>query len=343
MVSARIPAVKLSEVKELGLIERIRQRGLWRPEGVVRGIGDDAAVFRLGAGRVAVVTTDLLVEGVHFRLARAEPRRLGGKALAVNLSDLAAMGARPREAFLAVAAPGSLAVATIDAFLDGFEEMARRHQVNLLGGDTSASPGGLFVAVTVVGDAEEGRLVYRSGARPGDVIYVTGTLGDSRLGLLLLERGLSLAGDDRQALVRAHELPEPQVAEGEWLAGSGAVSAMLDLSDGLATDLERVLEASGGLGATLSAEDLPLSAAFAQVCRELGEDPLEMALAGGEDYRLLFTAPAAGAAALEAGYRERFGEAVRPIGLITADPGLRLARGGRVETVARRGFEHWSE
>ena len=211
----------LAETGEGELIRRIRRRGLCRPQGVVRGIGDDAAVYEVTPGRVAVVSTDMLLEGVHFRLARSEPHRLGRKLLAVNLSDLAAMGATPREAFLALAAPGDSPTQVIEQLLDGFLELASEHQVNLLGGDTCASPQGLVVTVTLCGEAAAERLVYRSGARPGDLLAVTGTLGDAAAGLEWLERGLPR--EQALAVLAAHEDPSPEVAAGIWLAATGAV------------------------------------------------------------------------------------------------------------------------
>jgi thiamine-monophosphate kinase len=261
--------------------------------------------------------------------------------MAVNLSDIAAMGARPRQAFLALAAPGAMAVAVLDAVLEGFEEEGRRHGTALLGGDSCTSPGPLVLAVTVIGEGEPGKLVFRDGSRPGDVIYSTGTLGDAAAGLLLLERGCELDGDDRRALVAAHLSPHAALDEGEWLAASGAVTAMIDLSDGLATDLRHLLDESGGLGAVVEAERVALSAALKAVSFELDEDPLALAFTGGEDYRLLLTVQPERAGELEAAYRLRFASPLVELGRVTGDGRLQLRRGGQLTPLEGHGFEHW--
>ena len=333
-------AATLGELGELGLIELLRSRGIHRRDGVIRGIGDDAAVFAVGEGRRVVVSTDLLVEAVHFRLDWIAPRDLGWKAVNVNLSDLAAMGARPREAFVSFAAPGELSVGVVTGFFDGLLEALRSREVNLLGGDTSRQPSGLTISVTVIGDVDEGAAVYRSGAAPGDRICVTGTLGDSAAGLALLEGHMPVDNVGRERLLAAHHRPVAGVDEGLLLAQLG-VAAMIDVSDGLVTDLGHVLGESGGLGATLQADAVPISTELVEVCASLGRDPLDFALSGGEDYVLMATVSEHRWPSIEAAFHERFGRSLRAIGTVEQSPGIRLSRDGRTEDRFGSGFEHW--
>jgi thiamine-monophosphate kinase len=325
---------------EFDFIERVRARA--GAGGITLGIGDDCAVWHPGPGLEQVITTDLLLEGIHFDLARCPLEDLGAKALAVNLSDIAAMGAAPRLATLALGLPGPP-----DGYwplVDAFLAAAEAAGVAVAGGDTCRSQGGLLVAVAVVGEVPEGKALTRTGARPGDGVYVTGTLGDSAAGLALLSgpgpEGLSPTA--RAALIARHLHPTARVTEGLKLRESGAVSAMIDVSDGLAGDLGHILEASGTgtLGAVLEAEALPLSDAFAAYCAAAGEDPDRLALAGGEDYELAFTVPEAAEdriARLLAGGLE-----ARRIGRIVAEPGLSLARDGAVRPIATHGYEHFA-
>ena len=277
-------------MSELALIERIAARARRRP-GTELGIGDDAAL--LSVGGTAVVTQDLLVEGVHFRRETAAPRDLGHKALAVNLSDLAAMAAEPVAALVGLCLPpGGVGDDEVDEIYAGVEALAARHGVTVAGGDTTAGPA-LMLAVTAVGRAASGiSPVLRSGARPGDVLCVTGALGASAAGLLLLERpGLASAvtAPVAERLRAAHLRPEPRLAAGRSLARAGA-RAMLDLSDGLALDALRMARASG-VRAVVEPGALPVAEGVAEVAAAAGEDPGRLAAAGGEDYELLAALP----------------------------------------------------
>lgn len=331
----------LRDLGERGLIERIRRRARSPDPEVLVGIGDDAAVLRWGGGTL-LVTTDTLLEDVHFRRRTVLPRDLGAKALAVNLSDIAAMGGEPRFALLALAAPPATRVADIDELYAGLEEMAAAHDVTLVGGDTCAAPDRLLLTLTVLGRVE-GPPLRRAGARPGDAILVTGTLGASAAGLAALERGgLPLAPEALRLLHRAHRRPTPRVREGRLIHASGAATAMIDLSDGLATDLGHLARESG-VGATVHLAALPVAEATREAARLLGLEPWRWAASGGEDYELLFTAAPDRAAALAARVATDTGTPVSVIGEVRpAADGVRFVdAAGRPVPVAP-GFDHFA-
>jgi len=327
--------MKLRELGEFGLIDRIAGQVLPRPE-VRIGIGDDAAALQPSPGCITLVTSDMLVEGVHFDLALCDPLTLGRKSLAVNLSDIAAMGGIPRHFLLALALPEQLAVEFFDGFVKGLLEMAAAFDVILVGGDTCSSRNGLVISVTAMGEQLPARVVTRRGARPGDLVFVTGTLGDAALGLKLL-RG----GERSGHAVARHLDPSPRVREGAALAESGIPTAMIDVSDGLLADLGHIIDLSGA-GARVELARLPLSESFRTHRFPAGEDPFQLPLAGGEDYELLFTASPArkdDALALLAG----LGTQATVIGEVTAGGMLQvIAPNGSDYRSAARGYDHFS-
>jgi thiamine-monophosphate kinase len=274
--------VSLRHLGEFSFIERIAKRVSVR-DSVPIGIGDDAAATIPQVGSVSLTSTDMLVEGVHFDLSYVDPWSLGYKSLAVNLSDIAAMGGTPRYFLLSLAIPPALSIPFLDAFMDGMMALAGTYDVPLVGGDTCASKVGLVIAVTVVGEQQLARVVKRKGALVGDSVLVTGALGGSALGLALLQRGEE--GDS----TKRHLQPAPRVEAGHLLAESGLVNAMIDVSDGLLADLGHILRQSG-VGASLRLADIPLPSQFWQQVSKIGlSDPYRLPLAGGEDYELLFT------------------------------------------------------
>ncbi|NMC73514.1 MAG: thiamine-phosphate kinase, partial [Geobacteraceae bacterium] len=275
---------RLGDIGEFGFIDRIAAR-TGNGEGVVIGIGDDAAAFRTPDGRVTLVTADMLVEGVHFDLSLCDPFSLGRKALAVNLSDVAAMGGEPRHFLLSLAVPSATTLDFLDECVRGMLHRAGEFGVTLMGGDTCSSPDRLVLSITLLGDQLPERILRRRGARPGDRVCVTGTVGDSALGLQLLKRG---TGD--HPVVRRHLDPTPRVREGKALADARLPSAMIDVSDGLLADLGHILDQSA-VGARIRLDALPLSDDFRGSAAAASPDPLSLALAGGEDYELLFTVP----------------------------------------------------
>jgi len=327
--------MKLGELGEFGLIDTIRARVGAFP-GVHRGIGDDAAELDIPAGHHLLTSTDLLLEEVHFRFAWTSAYDLGRKAVAVNLSDIAAMGGTPRFLYIGLACPGTTEVAQLDAFVAGVLAEAGEHAVALVGGDTCRSPGPWVISVTIEGTAPAGTAVGRDGAGPGDLVLVSGTLGDSALALDLWRQGET----PDPWLAARHNRPTPRIALGRELAQAGLVTAMIDLSDGVASDLEHILQASGA-GVEILSTALPLSPAFRS---HLERRPglFDLALGGGEDYELLCTVPAARVdEALSAGART--GVPLTVIGTVMErEAGLRLRdAAGEVRPLRVRGYDHF--
>jgi thiamine-monophosphate kinase len=306
-----------------------------RSDRVVYATGDDAAVVR--AGGAAVTSVDAVVEGVHFDLSTHSPGDVGHKALAAALSDLAAMGATPGEAYVVLGAPSSFGEAEAVELVEAMEELAERTGITIAGGDVTAAPV-LFLSATVVGWAGGERdVVYRDGARPGQLVGVTGDLGGSAAGLLLLGgTDAELPEADRDALIARHRRPEPRLAAGVALAGA-VVGAMIDVSDGIATDAAHVAERSG-VCVEVRLADLPLAPGLGEVARAAGRDPLELAATGGDDYELLFTAPPDRRETLESAARSA-GTTVTWVGSVAAGTGARLvdAAGAAVDLT---GYEH---
>jgi thiamine-monophosphate kinase len=313
---------------EFDLIERFFRRASPRDD-VLLGVGDDAALLEVPPGQALVAATDTLVEGRHF-LAGAPADSVGHQALAVNLSDLAAMGADPAWALLSL----SLPVADADwlqRFADGLFAIAGQHGVALVGGDTVRGP--RVVTITALGFVPPALALRRDGARPGDVLYVSGWLGEAAAGLATLKSGAMAVSSD--PLVRRYLFAEPRVALGRALRGRA--TAAMDISDGLLGDLGKLC-ATSGAGARLELDRLPISAELAQ--RHSHEQCEHFALCGGDDYELLFTLPPVGSEQLEAELAKSF--ALRRIGVIEAEAGVRCTRGGRLETVSGGGYDHFA-
>ena len=331
----------LQHLGELGLIRQIRARAARGAHaGVLTGIGDDTAVLAVTAGASLLATTDLLVEDVHFRRATASPADIGWKAMMVNVSDIAAMGGEPRYALVGLAVPEATPPEDVEAFYEGLHDAAARHGVAVVGGDTSASPGGWCIDVTLLGE-HGGTPRLRSAARPGDAVAVTGSLGHSAAGLALLEAdAAAVAPDIARDLVRGHLRPGARVAEGRWLGGAAGVHAMMDASDGIATDLGHICRESG-VSARVWLERLPVSAGVREAARALGREPDDWAAAGGEDYELLITCARDAVEALARGLREATGTALTAIGEIEAGEGVQwIGRRGE-PAVVRAGYEHF--
>ena len=308
------------------------QRHFTRPvQRAALGVGDDCALLRVASGMQLAVSSDMLVEGRHF-LSTVAPERLGHKALAVNLSDLAACGAEPLAFTLALALPRA-DEAFVAGFARGLLALADEHGIELVGGDTTAGP--LNICITVFGQVPPGQALLRSGARVDDDIWVSGRLGDARLALEVFRGHAALAGADFESVRRAMELPQPRVALGQALRG--VASSAIDLSDGLVGDLGHVLRCSG-VGARIDVDTLPRSTVLAVQSAEL---QLECLLAGGDDYELLFTAPRGlHGAVRDAGRKAAV--AITCCGRIEAEPGLRVVDAqGRVLAPTWRGFDHF--
>jgi len=338
--------MNLKQLGELGLLHRILRKAPLPPRSVVPiGIGDDAAVLRMAAGRDLIVTTDMLVQGIDFKPEFESYRDIGYKALAVNLSDVASMGGRPMAYLVGLAVPGRMPVTSVDEIYRGMNFLAGRHKLSLIGGDVSASPHGMMITVMVIGDTGRNRAVLRSGARAGDRIYVTGTLGDSRAGLEVLKRRYTKkyrpVPTEERYLIRRHLVPVPRTEFGRLLGRRGWATAMIDLSDGLATDLRHLCEASG-VGARLIPEDLPVSRALRMYAHRRGRTAVEYALRGGEDFELLFTVAGRNGDSVQ-GAARREGLILTRIGeIVPKGRGITLLRkGDREIPLAVRGYEHF--
>lgn len=333
--------MNIGNLGERALIERIRRRldAAGEPgEGVLVGIGDDAAAITLPQDRVLLATTDMLVEEVDFRRSYASPREIGWKALAVNLSDIAAMGGIPRYALVSLGLPEATTIEEVEELYEGLSTLAKIHRVHVIGGDTGAAPA-LTLSITVIGEVEPLRLVRRSGARVGDAFAVTGSLGASAAGLAMLNQGKGDL-DEWKPLTHAHLMPTPRIMEGAALARLG-VHAMIDLSDGLATDLGHICRASG-VGARLWLPRLPISEGANRAAAALGLDPWRLAVSGGEDFELLFALPARDVTACFVELERETGTKATVIGEVVTAPDLVfLDEDGRPVPVGA-GFEHFT-
>lgn len=338
---ARKPPPPVSFLSEEEVVRLIQSLAGAAEGELVVGIGDDAAVVASQA-RNLVVTTDLLVEGVHFDLKFIRPYDLGGRAMAANLSDLAAMGALPRWGFLSLGLPPRPQASFVEELVRGLVEFGRRYGLSLAGGDTVRSPQ-VVLNLCLIGQADPVKPLLRSGGRAGDAVCVSGRLGRSAAGLAWLQSGGDPAAPEAAAAVEVHLRPLPRVAGGRALAESGRVHAMMDLSDGLATDLYRLCRASG-LGARVQAQRLPLDGATRLLAAKLGADPLDWALRGGEDFELLFTCDPGDLELLTQLLAESEpGLETTRVGSLVREPGVRLEDGGQVQEIGLSGYDHFRE
>jgi thiamine-monophosphate kinase len=361
----------VGELGERAIIERIRARLAPPPSWVALGIGDDAAVLLPERNRAEVLTTDALVEGVHFDRAYVPAAAIGHKALAVNLSDLAAMGAEPRGALLSVVLPAALPAADLDELVGGLLALAAAHGVALIGGNVARSPGPLVVDVTATGVVKPRRALARAGARPGDDIYVSGQVGAAAAGLRMCRSGSTAnppsggavaptdrptsdrddiespaGGYDEDDCIRRFLLPEPRIRLGQLLAKSGVVTSCIDLSDGLADAVQQVASASR-VGAIVDAAHVPVPEAARRFLGGQGLDPahrqgdwLEAAITGGEDYELLFTSPPRRRRALQAVLQHAQVRCTK-IGRVTRERRLVLRRASGEDEALPAGFAHF--
>jgi thiamine-monophosphate kinase len=333
--------MKLRDIGEFGFIDRIRNGCLIRPRGVVQAIGDDAAAFRPPVDRLMLLTTDLLLEGVHFVAEATSGSNLGTKALAVNFSDIAAMGGDALDTFVSIAAPGDAPLDFLDDLYRGMKALATEFDVNILGGDTTGSLRDVVISVAVTGSVPEDEILLRSAARPGDILFSTGFLGDSRAGLHLILNRVPLEPTWLSNLFNAHVTPRPHLHEGRFLAAGKKVHAAIDVSDGLSSDIGHIVRESH-VGALLHASRIPVSPNLQMFCARFGFDPVEFALIGGEDYSLLVTVPEVHADAVAEGYLNRFQRPLYPLGEITDSDKIELiADNGRLREVPPTGWDHF--
>jgi thiamine-monophosphate kinase len=326
-------------LSEADIIKKLKRVERAHP-AVIRGIGDDCAVLKsLNKNEVLLCTTDLLIEKIDFDFAFTDPYRLGMKSLAVNLSDIAAMGGAPLYYTVSLGFPRELVGDFVGPFYRGLRRVERKFNVALIGGDLSRAPSDVFISITVLGKAQRDKVVYRSGAKPGDLIFVTGTLGGSATGLRLLKEGHRIEdaeGIIHQAL-RTHLCPVPRVAAGRWLAEHKIASSMIDLSDGLSTDLHHLCEESH-VGAQIYADQIPIASAT----RALEDAPLAAALDGGEDFELLFTVPENNVKRFRQSYPFRKPPTTHIGHVINWREGVQITYGdGRQKKLLPQGYDHF--
>ncbi len=331
------------ELTEDELIEAIRKVLSGEFPGVQVGIGDDAAVVESGTGSM-VLSTDMLIEGVHFERSSISAKDLGAKSIVVNVSDIAAMAASPRYAMVSLGIPADVDAAWVMELFGGMRAACDEYVLALVGGDTNRADA-VVIAVAVVGEVGWGHAVTRSGARPGDIVVVTGSLGAAAGGFLLSrmhspELPQALAEPWGRALLDAQARPVARVGEGQTLAQAGA-TAMMDLSDGLAKDLSRLCSASG-VGARVELPRVPVAETLRLAAGFLAVDPAELALTGGEDYELLATIDLTNLARARGDLRERFGVTLSDVGVII-DEGLVAVDGeGRESPLEPKGWDHFA-
>ncbi|MGQ9618698.1 MAG: thiamine-phosphate kinase [Candidatus Aminicenantia bacterium] len=323
--------MKIKDIGELGFIKWIMENFETPETEGVKGIGDDTAIIRSNSNYL-LVTKDLLIEDVHFKLSFHPPYLLGRKSMAVNISDIAAMGGEPLYALLGVGFPSELSLEWIQNFMFGMREICKEFGVFLIGGDTCASSK-IFISITLIGKSKEP--ILRSTAKVGDYIYLTGNVGDSGAGLFILMKNLELEDEHIKYLIKRHLDPSPRVEVGKFLQENSLASSMIDLSDGLSIDLHNLCRESK-VGALIYADKIPISEELLKFCKERGEEPLKFALQGGEDYELLFTSS-----------KELDREIIKKLSISLIGrieekvKGLRILKDGKEEILLRKGWDHF--
>ena len=332
----------LKSLGEFGLIDRLSRKFKHQAENTVLKIGDDCAVY--SSSKNQLISSDALVENIHFKLSTISPELLGQKAIAVNLSDIAAMGGVPTRILITLGISKKISTSFLDKLYKGIHKTCKIYDIELSGGDTVLSPESFFINITVIGESKKGKLFTRKGAKKGDLIFTTGTLGDSRPGLKLISnKKWKCSSQSRKYLIDKHLNPIPRLKESQLLARSSLkITSMIDISDGLVQDLHHICKQSEA-GAIIYEEKLPRSLSFSKVCTDNKLKYLPLILNGGEDYELLFTLPPDGVKKL---YRqfEKAKALVTHIGEITKSSNKvsLIRKNGKRETIPRlSGFNHF--
>jgi thiamine-monophosphate kinase len=331
--------MNLHQIGEFGLIRRIQKKFPSPVSSVPLGIGDDAAAILPSPQKYLLLTTDSLLEQTHFDLSFSNFLQIGYKAVAVNISDIAAMGGTPRFFMVSLGLTERQTVHEVDQLYRGIRKGSREAGIYLIGGNTTSSKGAFFISLTVLGEVSKNEMVTRRGAKVGDSLYVTGTLGDAAAGLELLQKGYNTKSFRR--LVQRYQIPQARWKEGRLLAGHAIPSAMIDLSDGLTSDMGHLAEESG-VGIELDLSRIPVSAPLKQYSLQIGGDPLKYALHGGEDYELLFSVPEKKIGKLQKLLQKGLIRAER-IGIITGRKRGLVARSesGEVQRIYPGGYNHF--
>jgi thiamine-monophosphate kinase len=334
--------MRVSELGEFALIARLQERlqGV-TPSHVMCGVGDDCAVLRPAADMELLLTTDTQEEGVHFRRDWASAADIGWRCLAVNVSDIAAMGGSPLGALVALSLPATLEVAFVEALYDGMQAVAQQYSCPVIGGNISQRADTLSVTITVVGQIPCGQSVYRAGAQVGDEIWVTGALGAAKAGLEVLSRPQAVVGLHTADVLRRYRRPQPRLFEAQYLRQQAQLHSLLDISDGLSSDLRHICEASG-VGAELEAAAIPVTADVRQIAVAVQVDPLLLALHGGEDFELCLTASPGSVGSIQAAFHQRFHCPLVRVGTIQPGHGVQLRLPhGEVRPLPAQGYDHF--
>jgi thiamine-monophosphate kinase len=330
----------LSEIGEFGLIKRFSQQFLKNLPKEYTGIGDDCAIIPLNKKEVLLITTDMLIEDSHFIKNKISAFDLGQKSLMVNLSDIAAMGGTPVSAFLSIGLPSGSEIEWIDNFFKGIKDVCDEYGVYLMGGDTTKSPERLVINIVITGKGIASEVKKRSAAKPGDIICVNDFVGDSGGGLRILLENLSV-DMDAKFLVKRHNSPRANIKEGKWLAGSREVHAMIDISDGIESDIHRLMESSG-VGAEIELAWIPLSEELKRVAGKYGWNAREIGVTGGEDYCLMFTVSEEGIDKISRDYENEFKRPFYKIGKVKEpSAGLNFFYEGKLTTLKKHGWDHF--
>jgi thiamine-monophosphate kinase len=333
--------MKISKLGEFGLIEKViapEFRELVNKH--LTGIGDDSAIIPVSRHTSHLHTTDMLVENTHFLRDKIAPYQLGFKSLSVNLSDIAAMGGKPLASYLSIGLPKDMEVEWMEEFMRGYKDLSEDEDVPLLGGDTTSSRGGIVINVGVTGEIDNQLIKKRSDAHDGDLICVTGNVGDSAGGLQVILDNLP---EDQVSskLLDQHLTPYPHVSEGMWLAAQPAVRAMMDVSDGIGSDLQHILKASQ-LSGYVELEKVPISLELREQAEIYDWNPLELAISGGEDYVLLLTVDPASYEQLNRDFEAEFGRPLHAIGYLAAgEPGITYLKDKQEVKDIKEGYSHF--
>lgn len=331
--------MELKEIGEFGFIDRVSKDLKKFGDTLIKGVGDDCSVFRMGENFFGLITTDLLVENVHFLIDKISPEDLGYKSLAVNLSDIAAMGGIPKDAYISIAVPEKISVEFLDEFYKGLKKPADKYEVNVAGGDTTHSKKDFIISITVFGICK--KPVYRSGAKQGDKIYTTGYLGDSAAGLLNLLNDFEIPGNIKHYLIKTHNRPEPMVNEGRFISENFNITSMIDISDGLASDLGHICR-QGSVGAVIYEDRIPVSPEFKIFMELTSQKNPDISITGGEDYQLLFTISSKDAQKIEKAFGKSFARPVYCIGEIIGESGVFIvSKDGEKKVLSKSGYDHF--
>ena len=333
--------MKVREVGEFGLIDIIKEDTIVDPSMVVAGIGDDTAVLRHPEGMLFLATTDMMIENIHFIVSKDNGRQIGYRVMAANVSDIASMGGKPTQALISLGVNPDMEVSFIKSVYEGMKACACAYGINIVGGDTVSSPNNLVLNVSLLGSVEPEKYLPRSGAKPGDVIFVTNVLGDSRAGLDLVLNRCNISQAGEEYLLGRHYYSTPRVEEMGAGVSAGGITAADDISDGLGSEIHEIADASG-VGAVLWFDALPVSVYTKEVAEKTGTDLTEYCLFGGEDFEMVFTAEPRKAEALGKAIEAATGTKVSVVGeIVERSKGVQLLRDNNFQTLEKRGYSHF--